>query len=93
MKKEKNFLLYGEGSTSNKGCEAILKTTIEKIKNSCKGKIILATNGVQNDKMAFEDDVTTYVVPNQEILIKYLNEKAEKKKSKIKRRPKCQKIF
>ena len=36
QKRKANFLLYGEGSVLNKGCEAILNTTIKKIQNSCK---------------------------------------------------------
>lgn len=30
-KRKINFLLYGENSTLNKGCEAIVKTTIKKL--------------------------------------------------------------
>lgn len=36
---KENFLLYGEGSVLNKGCEAILSTTINKIQESCQGEI------------------------------------------------------
>ena len=53
MKKNLNILLYGEGSFLNKGCEAIVNTTIKKIKNSCNGDIYLATNDIANDSKCY----------------------------------------
>ena len=54
MKKRKlNFLLYGQGSCLNKGCEAIVNTTVKKIKKACDGEIILSTNDL-NDKELYE---------------------------------------
>lgn len=49
LKRKINFLLYGENSTLNKGCEAIVKTTIEKIQKECDGTIVVATKDIKND--------------------------------------------
>ena len=65
-KRKINFLLYGEGSVLNKGCEAILNTTIKKIQKSCEGSIILATNDVPNDTKTFGTNVTKYIKQNLE---------------------------
>ena len=59
-KRKTNFLLYGQGSFLNKGCEAIVNTTIKKIKKSCEGNIVLSTNDM-NDKNAYSDIITKYV--------------------------------
>ena len=59
-KRKLNFLLYGEGSFLNKGCEAIVNTTIKKIQQSCDGEIILSTNDM-NDKNSYNDIITKYV--------------------------------
>ena len=48
-KRKINFLLYGENSTLNKGCEAIVKTTIKKIQNECDGTIVVATKDIESD--------------------------------------------
>ncbi len=61
VEKEKiNFLLYGEGSFLNKGCEAIVNTTVKKIKEACEGNIVLSTNDM-NDKNSYNDIITKYV--------------------------------
>ena len=60
-KKKLNFLLYGEGSFLNRGCEAIVNTTIHKIKNSCEGNITLATNDIEYDSKYYNDIITKYV--------------------------------
>lgn len=60
-KRKINFLLYGEGTFLNKGCEAIVNTTIKKIKNACDGKIILATNDYKYDSKYYNDIITKYV--------------------------------
>ena len=58
MEKRKiNFLLYGESSFLNKGCEAIVNTTIKKIRNICDGEIILSTNDL-NDRNTYNDIIT-----------------------------------
>lgn len=59
-KRKINFLLYGQGSFLNKGCEAIVNTTIKKIKKSCEGNIVLSTNDM-NDKNSYFDIITKYV--------------------------------
>ncbi len=59
-KKKINFLLYGEGSFLNKGCEAIVNTTIKKIKENCEGEIILSTNDLDDSKF-YQDIITKYV--------------------------------
>lgn len=60
--KEKiNFLLYGEGSFLNKGCEAIVNTTIKKIKKDFDGEIILSTNDLEYDSKYYNDIITKYV--------------------------------
>ena len=62
MEKTKlNFMLYGEGSFLNKGCEAIINTTIKKINKSCEGKIILSTNDIEYDKKFYNDIISDYV--------------------------------
>lgn len=60
-KKKLNFLLYGEGSFLNRGCEAIVSTTIHKIKNSCEGNITLATNDIEYDSKYYNNIITKYV--------------------------------
>lgn len=61
MEKRKiNFLLYGEGSFLNKGCEAIVNTTIKKIREISDGEIVLSTNDI-NDKNSYSDVITKYV--------------------------------
>ena len=60
-KRKLNFLLYGEGSFLNRGCEAIVNTTIHKIKNSCEGNITLATNDIEYDSKYYNDIITKYV--------------------------------
>lgn len=60
-KKKLNFLLYGEGSFLNRGCEAIVNTTIHKIKNSCEGNITLATNDIEYDSKYYNNIITKYV--------------------------------
>lgn len=60
-KRKLNFLLYGEGSFLNKGCEAIVNTTIHKIKKSCEGEIILATNDIEYDSKYYNSLITKYV--------------------------------
>lgn len=61
MEKRKiNFLLYGESSFLNKGCEAIVNTTIKKIRNICDGEIILSTNDL-NDRNTYNDIITKYI--------------------------------
>ena len=59
-KRKLNFLLYGESSFLNKGCEAIVNTTIKRITESCEGDIVLSTNDL-NDKNAYSDIITKYV--------------------------------
>lgn len=60
--KEKiNFLLYGEGSFLNKGCEAIVNTTIKKIKKDFDGDIILSTNDLEYDSKYYNDIITKFV--------------------------------
>ena len=53
-KRKVNFLLYGQGSFLNKGCEAIVNTTIKKIHKSCDGEIVLSTNDM-NDQKSYND--------------------------------------
>ena len=65
-KRKINFLLYGEGSVLNKGCEAIVNTTIKKIQKSCEGNIVLATNDIQNDTETFGENITKYIRQNPE---------------------------
>lgn len=65
-KRKINFLLYGEGSALNKGCEAILNTTIKKIQKSCDGDIVLATNDILNDTKTFGKNITKCVRQNLE---------------------------
>ena len=61
MEKRKiNFLLYGESSFLNKGCEAIVNTTIKKIRTMCDGDIILSTNDL-NDKNSYNDIITKFI--------------------------------
>lgn len=59
-KRKVNFLLYGQGSFLNKGCEAIVNTTIKKIHKSCDGEIVLSTNDM-NDQKSYNDIITKYV--------------------------------
>ncbi len=59
-KRKINFLLYGEGSFLNKGCEAIVNTTIKKIRKKCDGEIILSTNDM-NDQKSYNNIITKYV--------------------------------
>ena len=59
-KRKLNFLLYGEGSFLNKGCEAIVNTTVKKIQKSCDGEIVLSTNDM-NDQNVYNDIITKYV--------------------------------
>ena len=59
-KRKLNFLLYGQGSFLNKGCEAIVNTTIKKIRKSCEGNIVLSTNDM-NDQKTYNDIITKYV--------------------------------
>ena len=59
-KRKINFLLYGQGSFLNKGCEAIVNTTIKNIKKSCEGNIVLSTNDM-NDKNAYSDISVNFV--------------------------------
>ena len=56
-----NFLLYGEGTFLNKGCEAIVNTTIKKIQKVSKGEIILSTNDLAYDSKYYQDIITKYV--------------------------------
>lgn len=59
-KRKLNFLLYGESSFLNKGCEAIVNTTIKKIRKISDGEIILSTKD-ENDKNSYNDIITKYV--------------------------------
>ena len=59
-KRKLNFLLYGEGSCLNKGCEAIINTTVKKIKKACDGEIILSTHDL-NDKKLYDNYITKAV--------------------------------
>ena len=59
-KRKVNFLLHGQGSFLNKGCEAIVNTTIKKIHKSCDGEIVLSTNDM-NDQKSYNDIITKYV--------------------------------
>lgn len=59
-KRKLNFLLYGEGSFLNKGCEAIVNTTVKKIQKSCDGEIILSTNDM-DDQKSYNNIITKYV--------------------------------
>ncbi len=56
-----NFLLYGEGTFLNKGCEAIVNTTIKKIQKIGKGEIVLSTNDLAYDSQYYKDIITKYV--------------------------------
>ena len=78
MEKRKiNFLLYGESSFLNKGCEAIVNTTIKKIKDVCDGDITLSTNDM-NDKNKYTDKISKYVKGNYKD-----NELSKEEKEKI----------
>ena len=78
MEKRKiNFLLYGESSFLNKGCEAIVNTTIKKIKDVCDGDITLSTNDM-NDKNKYSDKISKYVKGNYKD-----NELSKEEKEKI----------
>lgn len=59
-KRKLNFLLYGESSFLNKGCEAIVNTTVKRIRESCDGNIVLSTNDL-NDQQLYQDIITKYV--------------------------------
>ncbi len=76
-KRKINFMLYGEGTFLNKGCEAIVNTTIKKIKKTCDGEIILSTNDYQYDSKYYNDIITKYV--QQYYLDKDLSEEERKK--------------
>lgn len=56
-----NFLLYGEGTFLNKGCEAIVNTTIKKIQKINQGEIVLSTNDLAYDSQYYKDIITKYV--------------------------------
>lgn len=60
-KKKINFMLYGEGTFLNKGCEAIVNTTIKKIQKACDGEIVLSTNDLQYDSKYYNDIIAKYV--------------------------------
>lgn len=60
-KRKINFLLYGEGSFLNKGCEAIVNTTIKKIQKECEGEMVLSTNDIAVDSQSYQDIITKYV--------------------------------
>lgn len=60
-KRKVNVMLYGEGSFLNKGCEAIVNTTIKKIQKSCEGEIILSTNDFNYDSKYYNNIITQYV--------------------------------
>lgn len=61
MKKNNRFLLYGEGSFLNKGCEAIVNTTVKKVRRITDGDIILATNDIDFDSKYYNDIIDKYV--------------------------------
>lgn len=60
QKENLNILLYGQSTYKNKGCEAIVVTTLEKIKKDIEGNVIVSTND-QNDKKKFTNLVTKYI--------------------------------
>lgn len=59
-KRNLNFLLYGQSTFLNRGCEAIVNTTIKKIRKKYNGEIILSTKD-ENDKKSYNDIITRYV--------------------------------
>lgn len=60
MNKNKKFLLYGHGGSHNHGAEAIIRTTVEIIKNNYpNSKIILSTHFKEQD-VEFGIDVDEY---------------------------------
>lgn len=56
---KKKILLYGVGSFKNKGCEALVKSTIDQIDD--KTEIVIATFDFENDKNAYKDRVKYFV--------------------------------
>ncbi len=74
-----NFLLYGESTFLNKGCEAIVNTTIKKIQKIGKGEIVLSTNDLAYDSQYYKDIITKYVKGYYQE-----NELTEEEKEKIK---------
>ena len=56
---KKKILLYGVGSFKNKGCEALVKSTIDQIDD--KTEIVIATFDYENDKNAYKDRVKYFV--------------------------------
>lgn len=77
-KRNLNFLLYGENSFLNRGCEAIVNTTIKKIRKVSDGEIILSTKD-ENDRNSYYDIITKYVKGwyKEEELLKEEKEKIE----------------
>lgn len=61
MKKNASFMLYGESSFLNRGCEAIVNTTINKIKKISEGNIVLSTNDIEYDSRFYGDIITKFV--------------------------------
>ena len=61
MKKKLSFMLYGESTFLNKGCEAIVNTTVKKIKDACEGEIVLSTNDPEYDGKFYADIIKKYI--------------------------------
>lgn len=56
---KKKILLYGVGSFKNKGCEALVKSTIDQIDD--KTEIVIASFDYENDKNTYNDRVKYFV--------------------------------